>query len=106
MKTITTFAKLVAQETDSFNYTTYVFKLLDDDECDRLETKYIMCVRWPNWDHRELFISDEGYLSINLIEAGIDKWYDGSTFIPYKYTNIQFNKFLDKVEDKHYEFKM
>ena len=42
-------AKLVAQETDSEKYVTYVFELLDPDEIAKLETKYMMCVRWPNW---------------------------------------------------------
>ena len=56
-------AKLVAQETDSEKYVTYVFELLDPDEIAKLETKYMMCVRWPNWEHRDLKLGEVGYLS-------------------------------------------
>ena len=87
-------AKLVAQETDSEKYVTYVFELLDPDEIAKLETKYMMCVRWPNWEHRDLKLGEVGYLSYYIIQAGVDRWYNGAEFIPYKYSNIQFNKFI------------
>lgn len=36
-------------------------------------------------------------------QAGVDKWFDGSEFIPYKYTCYQFLNFIDKPIniDKH-----
>lgn len=96
----------MAKENDSLGYTTYVFEILDEDDKKNLDTKYIMCTRWPNWDHRELKIGEIGYLSFKVIQAGIDKWFDGSSFIPYKYTNIQFERFIDKKEDVKTKFKM
>lgn len=96
----------MAKESDPFGYVTYVFELLDKEEIERLDTKYIMCTRWPNWDHRELKLFEEGYLSFKVMQAGIDKWFDGSNFVPYKYTNIQFERFLEKLGDEKHEFKM
>ena len=28
----------------------------------------------------------------------MDKWFDGNDFIPYRYDNIQFIKFIPKIE--------
>lgn len=74
------------------NYTTYVFQDLENYE-------YIMCVMFPNWEQSYINLDDEGYVTVKYVEAGVDKWYDGTNFIPYKYTNIIFLKFVKK-EDK------
>ena len=55
----TTHVKLICQQQDSLDYTTYVFEILDSEEIERLGYKYIMCTRWPNWDHRELLNGEE-----------------------------------------------
>lgn len=89
-------AKLLVKETDPQNYTTYVFQCLDEEIAK--DTKYIMCTRWPNWDHRRIEIGEVGYLSVTEIRAGIDQWYDGTKMIPYNYSNIQFNKFIEKKQ--------
>ena len=47
-------------------------------------------------------LGEEGYLQIRYISAGKDKWFDGKDFIPYKYTNIQFLKFV-KILDEEYK---
>lgn len=99
---MTALVELLAQETDGQNYTTYVFKVLDGNRF----TKYIMCTRWPNWDHRVLNNGEIGYLSYKEIIAGIDKWFDGTNFIPYKYSNIAFERFVSKPKDETYDFKM
>ena len=52
MITLVTKCKLLCQDADSQGYITYVFELLESEEMNRLGTKYVMCVRWPNWDHR------------------------------------------------------
>ena len=96
--------KLVAKMTDSQDYTTYVFKCLEDYMIK--QTPYIMCTKWPNWDAREIKIGDVGYLEYVEIRAGIDKWFDGNTFIPYNYNNIQFLKFILKPISEDHEYIM
>lgn len=96
--------KLVAKVTDSCDYTTYVFKCLEDYMIK--QTHYIMCTRFPNWDSGEIKIGDIGYLEFVEIRAGIDKWFDGKDFIPYNYNNIQFLKFVLKPEFENHEYVM
>lgn len=96
---MTVYAKLLAQETDPLNYTTYVFKLLDEEDKNALETRYIMCTRFPNWDHRELLNGEIGYVSFDIIQAGVDKWYKDGQFTPYNYSHVQFQKMLLKQSD-------
>lgn len=100
--------KLVCQDTDSQGYTTYVFELLESDEMNRLGCRYVMCIRWPNWDHREIRNGEVGYLSYSIIDAGIDKWFDGKSlmFIPYNNSGIQFNKFISEQPNMTHSFTM
>lgn len=90
---ITYYVKLLAKTTDNLGYTTYVFENL---EYTIPENKYIMCVRFPNWNQSIINLEDVGYVSIKYVEEGIDKWYDGVNFIPYKNTDIIFIKFVKK----------
>lgn len=99
-------ATLVAQETDSQGYTTYVFQLADKMDIEKYQTKYIMCTRWPNWDHRVLNNFEVGYLDCKECRAGIDTYYDGEKFIPYRYNSVQFNKFVNKQSDVKHKFKL
>ena len=101
---MTVLAKLLASEEDSFGYITYVFECLDEDVIK--ETRYIMCTRYPNWDHRKIEIGEIGFLNFFEIKAGIDKWYDGKNFVPYRYNNIQFIKFIEKPDKKSHKFIM
>lgn len=88
-------AKLRAQHCDLFGYITYVFENLESvDKYD----KYIMTIRYPNWEHKDLNIEDEGYLHYENIKAGVDTWFDGRRMIPYKYDSTQFIKFVSKPE--------
>lgn len=82
---------------DTLGYTTYVFECLDTEVIKY--TKYIMCTRYPNWDHRQIELGEIGYLSFVEIRAGIDKWFNGKDMIPYNYNNIQFIKFIEKPKD-------
>lgn len=93
-------AKLVAKQEDSMGYVTYVFECLDEEVIK--ETKYIMCTRFPNWDHRKIELDEIGYLNFFEIQAGIDKWFDGTKMIPYNYSNIQFIKFIAKKDQNKY----
>lgn len=91
---MTVLACLVAKESDTAGYTTYVFECLEDFMFQY--SKYIMCTRFPNWDHRNIDLGEVGYLNFMEIRAGIDKWYDGSKMVPYNYNNVQFLKFIEK----------
>lgn len=97
MQTVTYKAKLLEYETDLMGYVTYVFENLNYTN---LENQYIMCTRFPNWDHRILNIDDIGYLTIRFVEAGVDVWFDGNNFNPYKFTNIIFCKFIKYVDNR------
>ena len=99
-----TLCKLVAKEVDILGYVTYVFENLEEDAIK--ESKYILCTRWPNWEHRKIDIDEVGYLNVVEIRAGIDKWFDGKNMIPYNYNNIQFIKFVKKPEKKDYKYIM
>ena len=87
----TIYAILVAKQVDCMNYTTFVFQDLKSNE-------YIMCVMFPNWEQSIINLGDKGFLTTKFVEAGIDKWYDGTNFISYKYSNIIFLKFIKKEE--------
>lgn len=86
-------AELVASREDFGGYIVYVFNIIDG----KLPyDKYIMCTRFPNWDSPTLNLGDVGYLKYREVDAGIDKWFDGTNFIPYKYTGVHFLDFVYK----------
>lgn len=89
-------AELIASERDSLGYITYVFRVMEDNAG---LSKYIMCVRYPNWDHKTLEVGDIGFLQCQEIRAGIDCWFDGKQMVPYNYNTIQFIKFIPKPKD-------
>lgn len=95
--------KLVASESDSLGYITYVFECLEDKVC---SSKYIMAVRYPNWDHKKLRIGDIGFVHCEEIRAGVDKWYNGKEMVPYNYNTVQFIKFVYKPEDEEHKYVM
>ena len=95
---MTVLSRLVAKEEDTCGYVTYVFECLDKEIIKN--TKYIMCTRYPNWNHRVINIGEVGYLNFFEIIAGVDKWFDGEKMIPYNYNGIQFHRFVSKPEDK------
>jgi len=97
---ITIKSQLVAKEKDILDYTTYVFKSLEDNI--PFGHKYIMCTRCPNWQSNEIDIEDIGYLKYEEVKAG-EKWYNPQTgtYIPYNYTNIYFIKFVKEVDSSN-----
>lgn len=95
---MTILARLVAKEEDALNYVTYVFECLDEEILK--DTKYVMCTRYPNWNHRKIDIGEVGYLNFFEIRAGVDKWFDGEKMIPYNYSGIQFDKFVSKPKEE------
>lgn len=102
--TMTVLAKLVAKEDDCMGYITYVFECLEEDIIK--ESRYILCTRFPNWEHRDINLEEVGYLQFIEIKAGIDKWFDGTNMIPYRYNNIQFIKFVRKPRVQDYKYVM
>ena len=83
-------AKFIAESIDFMGYTSYVFENLESTNWDN---KYIMCVRFPNWNQAFFSIGDIGYLNVRYVEQGVDKWFDGKDFIPYNYDNVIFYVF-------------
>ena len=97
---MTIFAKLVAERNDN-GYISDVFKCLDKEVAK--ESPYVMCTRFPNWNHRELEIGEIGYLEFVEIKAGDDTWFDGATRIPYRYNMIQFIRFIEQQDEETVE---
>lgn len=101
---MTVLAKLVASEKDIQDYETYVFECLDKEMIEK--SKYIMCTRFPNWDHRKIDLGEVGYLKFFEVQAGIDKWFDGTQMIPYKYDGSHFIKFVKKPTQNDHKYVM
>ena len=97
---MTVLAELVAKEEDIAGYINYVFEVLEKEEITRLGTKYILCTRYPNWNHRNIELNEIGYLDFMEIQAGITKWFNGEKMISYNYNGIQFNKFIPKPKEQ------
>lgn len=93
---ITLHAKLLGKCPEEMGYETLVF---EDLEFKDSYYKYITCIKFPNWNQGLINIGDEGFLHIKYISAGVDTWFDGENFVPYKYTNIQFLKFIKLKEE-------
>lgn len=94
-------AKLVEYVEDFGGYISYVFQNL---ESDRWDNKYMLCIRYPNWDHPDIPLDKEGYLTFTTIYCG-EKYYEprtGETKI-YTYTHNRFDKFIliqDRITDE------
>lgn len=99
MDELTLHVKLNAKNTDLMGYTTYVFENLEYTE---YENKYLMCVRFPNWESAPIEIDDRGYVSVRFVQEGVSQWYDGEKMNVYKYTNIVFLKFIKELENKEF----
>lgn len=101
MEELTLKVKLLAFNIDIDQYTTYVFENLESTS---LDNKYIMCVKFPNWNQSKIELHDIGYLNVRYVQEGISKWYDGEKMNTYKYTNVIFLKFIKEPEKLNQEF--
>lgn len=99
---MTVLAKLIVSKTDTLGYINYVFEVLEEEEINRLGTKYILTTRFPNWDHCEIKMGEIGFLTFIERRAGHDKWFDGEKMIPYYYSLIQFIKFIEKPKSNEF----
>jgi hypothetical protein len=97
---ITTYCSLVDYTNEINGYRTYVFQVIEDDEIERLGTKYIMCTRYPNWSQCKFKLGDCGYLYCEEILKGITQWWDGHTFVKHRYDHIHFLKFVPSKDTK------
>ena len=94
-KEVTFKGRLVAKNTDWMNYTTYVF---EDLEFTNEGFKYIMCTQFPNWEQSYIMIGDIGFVSVRYVKSGIDTWFDGTQYTPYKNTDVHFIKFVPETK--------
>lgn len=97
-------AKLVAKDEILNGYSTYVFECLDEEI--RRETKFLMCTRFPNWEHKSISLEDKGFLNFEERKAGIDQWYDidTKTWNTFNYDLVQFIKFIplkEKIDEEY-----
>ena len=101
---MTLHVEFISYEHNINGYTVYVFKNLDNPEW---FNKYIMCVRFPNWDHRGLSLNERGYLTYKENIAG-EHYYNATTGNNdvYKYNTLQFIKFIKEIEIKTDNFIM
>lgn len=83
--------RLVAQNTDWAGYITYVFENLEPLEPD---LRYVMCTQFPNWDQAYISQGSVGFVTVRYVNAGIDTWFDGKQWVPYKNTDVHFLKFI------------
>lgn len=102
MEEITIHAELIDYNTDLYGYTIYVFRNLEYTDW---TNKYIMCVRVPNWEHSLMKLNTQGYLTYKPIEAGTTEWYDRTkgNKVKYRYTFIQFIRFIAEIKDNNEE---
>ena len=97
-KFVTLLVKVEAILHEPTGYTTYIFKNLDESAS--FLYKYVMCTRYPNWEHRGLKIDEEGFLTYQPVNEGIDKWFDGYNLVPYKFSANRFINFINKPNEK------
>lgn len=95
---LTILAKLKAQSTNCFGYTTYIFEITESEIKGQFGTKYFACTRFPNWECRELHNEECGYVELQENLAGKSTWWDGTQFIPYKYDSLQFVSFTTPTQ--------
>lgn len=101
---MTILAKLVAIQNEPLGFINYVFEIINQPEQEIHKTKYIDCVRYNNWQCRDLKLNDAGYVVIERVEAGKDTWFDGINLNFYKSTHNHFIKFIPCGESREEEY--
>ena len=95
-KEVTFRGKLAAKYNDCMGYITYVFEDLHPKDSDFI---YIMCTQFPNWNQSYIEVGDIGFVTVRYVTAGIDKWFNGTSYVPYKNTDIHFLKFIPEPQN-------
>ena len=101
MEEITLYVVLKAKNIDLGGYITYVFENLNQQD---YNSKYLMCVQFPNWNQAEINVGDIGYVNVKYVKEGVSQWYDGEKMQVYRYTNVVFLKFIKEPEKVDKEF--
>jgi len=98
INSITIKAQCVLIQDEINGYTNIVFKNL---ESTTWFNKYIMCVRYPNWQGAFPQLNDIGYLQYSYVLAGT-QYFDKKSqdFRCYGYNHIRFDKFLKDNEEE------
>lgn len=95
---LTLLTKLKAAYTDSWDYSTYVFELVEPTDRQQFGTKYITCTRFPNWEGYIPKPDETGYLELEEHKAGQTAWWDGKGYQVHKCNVVQFLHFTKKYE--------
>lgn len=74
----------------------YILYIVENLNYNKWDNQYLLCVRYPNWEHRDLKENEIGYLTYTPIKAG-ETYLNNITgnMDTYKYSHIRFDKFLD-----------
>lgn len=89
-------AKLLTYREEYGGYILYVFE--NQDQC-TWNNKYVMTIRFPNWEAPTLKVGDIGFLSFKEVIAGETTWWDGQNKNFYNYDNIVFINFVHEKKD-------
>lgn len=75
------------------NYILYIVENLNYNSWDN---QYLLCVRYPNWEHRTLKEGETGYLTYTTIKSG-EAYLSNITgnIEYYKHSHIRFDKFIE-----------
>ncbi len=97
MNSYTLYCELLEKEEDLMGYQILVFKNLNKAPFGH---EYCMTTVFPNWESRVPEKGEIGFLSYEIVFAGIDTYYDRDTdsILKYNYNNIIFKKFVKKVD--------
>lgn len=99
MITYTVKCQLVAKERDLLDYSTLVFKILENNI--PFGHHYCMTVVFPNWQSRIPDVGEIGYLMYDEVKGGIDTYYNRDTeaIVKYNFSNLIFKKFVKEPLD-------
>lgn len=90
MKQVTYHVKVIGSYNEGLGYKWHIFENYDTRDPDLM---YIAAIQFPNWECQELFSGDSGYVTVQYVVEGEDKWFDGKTFHQYNNTMCIFIKF-------------
>lgn len=93
--------KLIARENDVFDYSTLVFKVLENN-CP-FGHSYCMVTVFPNWQSRIPDINEIGYLEYDEVIGGVDTYYDRCTdaIVKYNFSNLIFKRFIKEQDNSN-----
>jgi len=93
--------KVVAIEHDILDYHILVFKNLENSP--PFGHSYIMVTVFPNWESRIPELGETGFLMYDVVEAGVDTYYDRRTdsIVKYNFSNLIFKRFVKEQDNSN-----